>query len=556
MKCGVAGGIAVCLLCITSWSGQVAGTSVYVNDALLALSHPVLAEGGSVLVPVEAFGRTVGIDTTADDGRLVLHWSEGRRALDLDRCAVRGGIAYAAVEWLVGLVGGAIHRVGDAYYVQTVPATLKELEATAERIVLRFDGFVPIEQAVDGIELRLTIHHCRSEVEPQLILLGGGIDSVRVPTGTRNRVEIRIALRPETVIRTETYESPGFYSLRLETAAREKTERILQIGDGLVLHELDTVLSTVPVSAQWIRIDAWRDRYRLTPAFPPAGFESVAPIDEIAASSSAAAAINLGCPRAPLPVGLLIIDGTPYAVEGTSHDGLGLDLFGCWAYFSGSAAIHAKHAGGRIELDDVNRPLRYGETVAYPPGYVGTIARGVPGSFAVVKVRSNRVVSVYEGPFVSADPTATLLVASGEAKARLSLVHLGDSLSLECRIGPEGSTFANAFSAGPILVDSGVVAAAADSAGPDGGAATWSVLATDWHGGLVMLSFARESGGSAEIVEDLIALLRTMPVPVRDAIVLSRCNESALAVRDRATVFRLGSGGPYGLALCLIPLSP
>ena len=64
MKRGVVVGIAVCLLYIASLPICVAAVSIYVNDALLALTHPVLAEGGSILVPIEGFGRTVGIETT------------------------------------------------------------------------------------------------------------------------------------------------------------------------------------------------------------------------------------------------------------------------------------------------------------------------------------------------------------------------------------------------------------------------------------------------------------------------------------------------------------
>ena len=558
MKRGVVGGIAVCLLFAVSWSTCVVAVSVYVNDALITPTHPILAEGGSILVPIEGFGFTVGIETAIHDDRLVLRWSGGRRGLSADRYAVRNGIPYATLEWMVGLVDGEIHRVGETWHVETTTATLEDVEATAERVVLRFDGFVPItiRESDDGTGLLLTIHHCRSEVQPQLIVLGEAeIESVRLPFGTPSRVDVWITLQDGAAVRTQTYESSGFYSFCLETAERPEMETIIQIGEGLVLHELTTVVSTERVCADWVYVEAWRDRYRLAPVFPSTGFETLASIEELAGSSNAVAAVNLGCSRTPLPVDLLVIDGTPYVDDDETHDGLGLDLFGWWTYFSANAFVYAKHGGGRIPIDDVNRGLQYGEVIAYPPGYVGTIARGVPGSFSVIKVRTDRVVSVYEGPFVTADPTATLLVASGEAKARLSLVRLGDALSLECGIDSEGVSFSHAFSAGPVLVDSGVPAAIRESASQDSPNG-WVVLATDWHGGLTLLSFVRETGSDGEILEDLISFLTSMPVPIRDAIVLSRCGENALIVRDPPSVYRLGSGDPYALALCLVPLSP
>ena len=558
MKRGVVGGIAVCLLFVASLSICVAAVSIYVNDALLALTHPVLAEGGSILVPIEGFGLTVGIETTIDGDRLVLRWSGGRRSLDADRYAVRNEIPYTTLEWMVGLIGGEIHRVGETWYVETTTATLEDVEATAERVVLRFDGFVPImiSESDDGTELLLTVYHCRSEVQPQLIVLGEeGVESVRLRSGTPSGVDVWIMLQDGATIRTQTYESSGFYSFCLETADRPEMETIIQIGGGLVLHELTTIISTERVCADWVYVEAWRDRYRLTPVFPSTGFESLASIEELAGSSNAVAAVNVGCSHTPLPVDLLIIDGTPYVVDDEMHDGLGFDMFGWWTYFCADAFIYAKHGGGRIPIDDVNRPLVYGEVIAYPPGYVGAIARGVPGSFSVVKMRSDRVVSVYEGPFVTADPTATLLVASGEAKARLSLVRLGDALSLACGVGPEGTSFSHAFSAGPILVDSGIPAAIPESSSQDPPSG-WVVLTTDWHGGLTLLSLVRETGSEGDILGDLISLLTSMPVPIRDAIVLGRCGENALIVRDSSSVYRLGSGDLYALALCLVPLSP
>ncbi len=558
MKRWVVGGIAVCLLCIAVWSTLITAVTVYVNDALPPLEYPVLAEDGTILVPIKGFGLAIGIETTTESDRLVLRWSGGFRGLAADQYAVRDGIPYATLEWVVGLVGGEVHRVGDAWYVETTVATLEEVEATGERVVLRFDGFVPItvDESSEGAELRFTLHHCRSEVEPQLILLGEeGIESVRLPSGGRNSVDVWVDLQDGATVGRKTYESQGFYSLCLETSERPATETVIQVDEGLALHRLETVLSTETVCADWLYVEAWRDRYRLTPVFPESGFETIAPIEELAFTADAVAAINLGCSRTPTPVDLLIIGGTPYTIGDETYEGLGLDLFGWWVYFSGDATVYAKHGGERIPVDDVNRPLHYGEVIAYSPGYVGGIARGVPGSFTVVKVRSDRVVSVYEGPFVAADPTATLVVASGEAKARLSLVRLGEGLSLECGIGPGGTSFSHAFSAGPVLVDSGLPAAMPDPPSPDSPRG-WAVLATDWHGGLTLLSFVREGGTEADAFGDLIALLATMPAPIRDAIVLSRCGENPLVARDPSSIYRFGSGDPYALALCLVPLTP
>jgi hypothetical protein len=558
MKRGVVRGVAVCLLVVTSWGAHAVAAAIYVNDVQLSLTRPILLEGGSVLVPMVEFGRAVGIDTTAETDRLVLRWAGSRRSVAIDRYAMRDGVPYAGLEWVVGLVGGEIHRVGEAWFVETASTALVDFEATSERVILRFDAFAPIvvDASDDGRLLHLTVYNSTSEVGPQLIVLGDeGIESVRVPSASAGRVEVRVEIGEGTVVRTQTVESPGFYSFTLETALQPAEASIVRIAEGIDLHEEMLVLSDVPVRAEWLYVDAWRDRYRLMPTFPTTGFGTLASIEELAASANAVAAVSLGCGRDPLPVDLLVIAGTPYVAEEDAAGGLALDLFGWWTYCTGPTTLYGRHGGQRIAIDDLNRPLQYGEVIAYSPGYVGPIAYGVPGSFTVIKVRSDRVVSVSEGPFVTADSSATLLVASGEAKGRLSLVRLGDALSLECGIGASATCYDHAFTAGPVLVDSGTFAEVPTLDGPSVSPG-WSVLATDWHGGLILLSFVRESSGEAEAVGDLLALLRSMPVPIRDAIVLGRCGGSTLVLRDGASLFRLGSGEPYALALCLAPLAP
>jgi len=555
MKRGVVGGIAVCLLFAASWS--VAAMTVHVNDVPLSLTRPILVEDGSVLVPMSEFGRAVGIETIAEADRWVLRWAGSRYGVATDRCAIRDGVPYAGLEWVVGLIGGEIHRVGEAWFVETPVASLEQFEATSDRVILRFDAFVPIvvESSDDG-SLHLALHHCASKVGPQLIVLGDeGIGSVRLPSGANGRVDVSIDIAEGMTYRTEAVESPGFYSFTLEASAQPAEKSIVRVAEGIDLHEQTTILSDAPVRADWLYVDAWRDRYRLVPTLPPTGFGTLSPIEELATCAGAVAAIGLGCGRDPSSVGLLVIAGTPYIAAEDADGGLALDLFGWWTYCTGPTTLFARHGGERIPIDDLNRPLQYGEVLAYPPGYNGPIARGVPGSFTVVKVRSDRVVSVSEGPFVTADPSATLLVASGEAKGRLSLVRLGDALSLECGIGSDATCFEHAVSTGPILVDSGTFAEvpASDLASP---LRSWSVLATDWHGGLILLSFVRESGSEAAAAADQTSLLRSMPVPIRDAIVLGRCRETTVVLRNGSSLFRIGSGDPYASALCLVPLAP
>jgi len=557
MRYRVVGGIAVWLLCIVSLSACVFGVPIHVNDVLLSLEHPALVEAETVLVPIQEFGAAIGIETVVEQGRLVLRWAGMHRTVDPAQHAFRDGVPYVALGWIVGLVDGEIHRVGDAWYVTTTVASLHDVEATSTRVVLRFNRFVPIDVgSVVGGELFLTIRNCDLGISPRLIVLGSeGIESVHVPSNAPGCVPIRIALQDGITVRTRTYESSDFYSFCIEVADIAEEEKVIQLGQGMLLHEAMRHGQPDPTRIAWVYVEAWRENYRLAPTLHASGHSGLGSMEELADAGNAIAAVNLGCARISSPLDLLVIDGVPYTFNGGTHHGLGLDLFGLWQYFSDDTTICAKHKGERIALDGVNRPLLYGEVVAYPPGYAGEIARGVPGSFLVVKTREEHVVSVYQGPFVTGDPTATLVVASGDAKARLSLVRLGDVFSLECGVGADRATYTHAFSAGPVLIDSGVVASDVASSAQEA-RAEWAVVATDWHGGLIFLLYSRETGDEVQTADELISFLGAMTPPIRDAIVVGRCGANAVVIRDASSVYRLGSGDLYAAALCLVPLSP
>jgi len=346
------------------------------------------------------------------------------------------------------------------------------------------------------------------------------------------------------------HEAPGHYSLLLQTAASEESESIIEVGDGTTLHELTTTHESGTVRADFLAIDAWRSRYRLLPAYPATGLGSGVLIDAIAREAGADFAIGVAPYGASL--GLLVIDGVPLVADADDHSVFSVDFFGRWNVATSSLAVCVQHAGAKIRIDDVNRPIEYGEAIAYPPGYTGTLVRGIPGSFRVIKVRSDRVVSVYEGPFVSSDSTATIIVASGEAKARFSLIELGDPISLGCEWSAGERTIVHAFDTGPMVLSYGIVDSIAAV-----GARSCAVLATDWHGGLVLLSLTCDAADDAVSMTDtILAVLSRLEAPVRDAVVLSFASPSALAVRNAYDFDRLGAASPFLLALCLVSLNP
>ncbi len=556
MKRWVVGGIAVLVASLAASTVYAAPASILHNGVPLSLDPPGVMEHGTLLVPMAAFGRSIGMEVVQSGDRLSLRWSGGQMQTDADLYPFRHGVPYAGIDTLVGWSGGEVHRIGDVWHVETIPAALTGIEATPQRVVLRFDGFVPIQvEPPSGGELRLRIDHCRLGIAPRVFLLGeGGVEAVRLPVDTDGRIEVRIALAEGSSFQTQTHQSPGHYAYALVPAERPGSESVIRLDERRSLHTLATVLSDETVHADWIRVEGWRDRYRLTPAVAPFGRETLVSLEAIADAVGADVAVFLGCGDSSRPLDLLVVDGTPQVVGQGVHEGLTLDLFGRWSSFSSTAAIQARHRGRCVPIDDVNRPLLYGEAVAYSTGYMGTTARGVPGSFRVVKLRDKRVVSVYEGPFVAADPTATLLVASGEAKGGFASIGLGDTVELECVLEAGGEPLVHAFTAGPVLYQDGVPIVVPEDDGSTSPPA-WAVVATDWHGALTVLRFHRAAGSERDVVADLLSLLERMPAPVRDAIVVARCGEVSLFARDRFGGTRRGGSEPGAVALCLVPLA-
>ena len=555
MKSGMMGGVVVCCLLVIPFSVLAGDVQIFVNGTSVSLESPVLGESGSPLVPLQEFGALIGVrvEPSEDGQELLLRWSERRATFGVDVFSSEQGVYYAWLSWLVGLVDGAMHRVGAAVYVETEQAGLVEIDAEEDRVILRLDRYAPetLVRSEDGLDLSLTFSNCGSDLPLQRTVLGGeGFESVELRASSKNRVVLTLRCAEASSLHVVRREAAGYYSVTLRTAVTEESESILELAEGSELHELVATTAFGTIRADYLTIDSWRSRYRLVPAYPAIGLGSGDSVDAIAREAGADIAIGL------LPYGtavsILVIDGVPLAAEPAEHTLFSVDLFGRWTVNSSTLELCAEHCGTRISIDDVNRPVAYGEAIAYPPGYSGTAVRGVPGSFRVIKVRSERVVSVYEGPFVSADPTATLIVASGEAKARFSLVELGDAIRLGCDWSSGDRTIVHAFESGPMIVQDGVVVGELT-----GDLGTCAVLATDWHGGMTLMTLMCDASDTEQdLTGNILDVLERLDAPTRSAVALSHGLATAIAVRSPYDFDRLGAADPFSLALCLVPLNP
>jgi hypothetical protein len=549
MRGGWIGRTAVLSLLLFAAAARGEEELLYLDGVLVNLESSTVRDEEGLLVPLREFGCLVGVEVSEiADGTLSLRWREGRRDIQVGGLPVIEGRVYVSLDWLVALAGGDLRRVGSATHVDLQPSLMSELDVSEERVVLRFDGFVPVEVvAVDQDSLHLRFHHCDASVSQRSVVLAvGPMTRVEARSMASGGVDLFVSLREIGALRVKRFETVGFYAVTIEVGAEAITESVTQIGGDVELHEIETILEAGWTRMTYVRVEGWRTRYRVRPAYDLSAPGSATSLSQIVREDAAEAGLGVGS-----EMGLLVVDGVPLSLPTEDVLVLGIDAFGRPSAFRATGSAVLRVEGVCVPIDGVNRPVRYGEAIAYPPGYCGEISQGVPGSFTVLKLRSDQVVSVYQGAFVDRDPTATLIVGSGEASARFVPVSIGDDARLECHTEDGVEPLKNAITIDSVLVHDGLDVAA-EQLGER--ARSWNLLATDWHGALILLSIPRHERSAGATADEVRSFLRTLAVPVQDAFVLGSGGASSLVVRDHGYL-ELGDASRVAVALLLISIA-
>ncbi len=548
MRGGWFRGFAVLSLLLFAATAHAEEEFLFVDGKAAALGTPAISGDGGFLVPLREFGLLIGVDVDhGTDGSVALRWDRGRGSLQPSELPSIEGHLYVSLDWLVDLSGGVVRRLGNAVHIETEPASLSELDVSEERIVLRFDRFVPIEiLSVDAASFHLRFHHCVSPFAHRSVALGSGpMAGVEARSGGGRSVDLVVSLRREGALRLTRFEASGFFSATVGVGEVPCIESVSVVDRGIRLYEAETLTSSGETRLAYVRVEDWRSRFRLLPAWLPGSASATVSLDAMATERGGIAAIGVD-----VDPDLLVIDGVPVSLSADEVSALVIDSFGRLSDRRVRGAVLLRVERGEIPLDGVNRPLRYGESVAYTPGYTGSIADRVPGGFTVLKLRSGRIVSVYHGTFIDRDHSATLIVASGEARAAFSGVSIGDDARLEYHAGPHEEPLANAVTINSVLFRDGIASDGGDVATSSRG---WSVVATDRHGGLALLSISRSASSAGATVDELVDILRSFPVPIEDAFVLNAGTSDTLLLWDGG-YHEFGGGDRVAVGLVLVPI--
>jgi len=558
MKSGAITSICVVCLLLVAFSGCAEEEILFVNDSAWEV---IEGSDEEMLVPLVEAGARFGIEIEHRSTELLeFRWDFYRDVYSVERFPVVNGRIMADVLWLADLVGADVHRIGERTYIETVRPALTEIEAENDGVALRFNGFTPSTITIDdqGESVRIVLHHCTLEVDPQLILLPDGVVSRVRLSATPGGGEVLIQLRKPSSSGVRRQIEEDFFSLAVSFTADERRDTITRLGTGIALHEITLPQTHGLLRVDVLRVDDWRDNYRMRAVVPAFGLDRPVPLAELARGSGADVAIDVSLWDADGRVtGGLVSHGMPYRESQTSEPLLTVDLFGRLQLLETQCSAQLEISGEPVAIDGINRPLSYGQVVVYPPGYGSDIARGVPGSFCVIKIRDRRVVSLYDGPFVSPDPTATLVVASGDARARIAWVGLGDTARLTASLGsPTAPSAVDAVACGGLVAPEHGVISSSDGPGT-GQPRAWTLLGQDWYGNLLLVVIHADET-SVGVAPDRLAgvVLRLLDTQPNLLVSLGAAESAGLVYRDERGIHGVPETSSSVTALCLIRRTP
>ncbi len=556
--------LAVCLLAI-GFSVYGGETSLYVDGELLALDHPLIHQGDTLLVPLREVGLYLGIEAayTEEEQSIAVRSADGERFFPIDHFSTHNGVYYVSLDELVNIASAQVHEVGDEVYIESEAPHLSALTATGEQVGVRFDAFVPYELISDNANtVHLRFYHCTLDTAPREVAVSGGVvTAVTLGVSGRRCADVIITLSGDSHPQIKRFSAAGFYSVTLSFDHQSSLEIEDEIAPHIAYHEITTDLGDGPVKLKYLYIDEWRDHYRLVPSVPKTGVGTIASLADIARGQGAQAAINGNFfdTANNVPIGLLITNGQVLSSNYERRAALGIDIFGRLTFFNPTVSLFLRADDEKIGINDVNRPIKSGELVMYTHGYAGPLTSGFSDSFRVVKVRNDTVTSIQDGPYVIGDPTADILVASGNARDRIESLRVGENVNFEYTLDQGDLLITNAVSAGPLLYLDGdeVLDLQAEGFQVDSylvrGLAARSVLATDWYGGLILMTVVKNNESIGTDFAGLLTLLSRLPVKVKNAIALDGGHSSSLLFKDGGTYREISSGGKVAVGLLLVP---
>ncbi len=523
----------------------------FLNNQPIALKNRVLFEGDQVLVPFVEFARLLGAETTVSYESVTVRWGKGQSVtLSTQELVARGPLLYIALAQLTQLLGIKTLKVGNAYYLLSVPARLVSSVVSSSGVFFTLSARVPYELHRQDTLVTVRFFHTVSESVDAPIKL-----TAEPPVILRAHLPIEAS---QTVQATAIESGDFIVWVRAASPAPEpraliRTEAQTRLNEDILYLQARALTVDGPVSIHYLKIQNWQSHYRLTVTLPRDGIGSLAPLEQMASGAVAAINANFFDPATQLPIGLLVKDGIIQSAPYGRRGALAISLFNDLYFLAPTLRLSALVLGQTVPIDGLNRPPSADGLFLYTDRYALPIRSEAP--IKAIRLRHGFVVSVVENGLVLPDGESTLLVATGAARARLGGLRPGDSVKISYTLDPAPLFLREAVSAGPLLLKDGQVVldiqAEKFSEEFAKAKAARSVVALTESGDLLFIIVLKDGRSVGADLRTLAILVQSLGA--HSALALDGGSSSTLLFRQGATVQTIGGQRPIAAGLALVP---
>jgi hypothetical protein len=519
----------------------------FLNNQPLVVKNRVLAEGERVLVPVVEFARLLGAETTVSYESVTLRWGRNSINIPTEQLVARGPLLYISLAQLAELLGIKMLKLGTAYYLFSTPARLLSVVVSASGVFFTLSARVPFELQKHNNFVTVRFFHTVSALTDAPLAL-----TPEPP------VILNAHLEAPQAVQATALESENFIVwVRAVTSSPEsrvliRTESQTQLSEDLLYVQARALTVDGPVSIHYLKIQNWKDKYRLTVTLPRDGIGALESLEKMASGALAAINANFFDPSTQLPIGLLVKDGLIHSPPYGRRGALGVSLFGDLYLFAPTLKLSASVLGQTVTIDGINRPPSSDGLFLYTDRYALPIRSEAP--LKAVRLRHGFVVSVSENGLVLPDGESTLLVATGAARNRLGGLRPGDRVTVSYTLDPAPLFLREAISAGPLLLRDGqiVLDPKAERFSEEfvRAKAARSVLATTASGDLLFIIVLKDGRSVGADLHTLAILVQSLGA--HSALALDGGSSSTLLFRQGATARTVGGQRPIAAGLALV----
>jgi hypothetical protein len=522
---------------------------LFLNNQSVSLRNPPLTQGEQLFVPLGEFARLLGAETTVSYESVTLRWGRNSTTLPTEQLVARGPLLYISLAQLAELLGVKMLKVGTAYYLFSTPARLISVVVSASGVFFTLSARVPFELQKHNNFVTVRFFHTVSALKDSPLTL-----TAEPPVIVRAYMQLDSSQTAQaTAVEAENF----VVWVRVSTSSSEprvliRTEAQTQLSEDLLYVQARALTVDGPVSVHYLKIQNWKDKYRLTVTLPRDGIGALEPLEKMASGALAAINANFFDPSTQLPIGLLVKDGVVLSAPYGRRGALGISLFGDLYFFAPTLKLSASVLGQTVTIDGINRPPSSDGLFLYTDRYALPIRSEAP--LKAVRLRHGFVVNILENGLVLPDGESTLLVATGAARSRLGGLRPGDSVKISYTLDPQVLFLREAVSAGPLLLKDGqiVLDPKAERFSEEfvRAKAARSVLATTASGDLLFIIVLKDGRSVGADLRTLAILAQSLGA--HSALALDGGSSSTLLFRQGATVQTVGGQRPIAAGLALV----